>query len=148
MCLANHCARCSNALPPWNLITILFLDRFYASWHKTSTEKWNMSFSLGLISKDEDNFRSFQALLLTDRNKPSVILLSKYPRLGDIFQTIVSVCAGGSQVIPLGLSYMNHLEILFPGTFTLNFFFSLFGFIHRMQTSEDTEGRAVYNTDS
>lgn len=71
----------------------------------------------------EDNLRIFQAILLVGRNKPSLILLSKYHWPGNIFQTIVNVCAGGSQVFPLVLlSYMNHFEIIFPGTFPLSFF--------------------------
>lgn len=131
-------------IPFKSLNYFLFVDGFYASWHKIPTEKWNMSFYGGLILMGVDNFRIFQALLLAGRNEPSLILFSKYPLLGDIFQTIVTVSAAGSRVLPLGLSCMNHLEILFLGTFTLSFFPHLFVLFILFKPQKTQKGRAVW----
>lgn len=107
-----------------------------------------MSFSLGLKSMGEDNFRIFQALLLPDRNEPSIIILSKYLQPCDIFQTIVSVCAGGSQFLLLELIYVNHLEILFPRTFTLGFFSHSFVLFIVFKPQRTQKARLCNNTDS
>lgn len=108
----------------------LFVDEFYVSWNKIWMEKWDMSFSLGLILMGEDNFRIFQALFLVGRNEPSLpssAFLNTLD-LGGILQTNASVYMSGSWVFPLGLTCTNHLEILFPGTFTLSLFTHSFWF--------------------
>lgn len=110
-----------------------------------------MSFSLGLIPMGADNFSIFQALLLAGRNELSRILLSKHLQLGDISQTIVSVCAGlggWGQLLPLRLSCMNHLEILFLGTFTLSFFSHSFVLFIIFKPQRTQKAGLCDNTDS